>query len=50
MAENFLNNPTRALDFAAKLATAAVSKNPKTLLQVISLYHTGKVFYFVKFV
>ena len=52
MAENILNNPGRALDLTAKIATAAVSKNSKqslsTLSKLITFYNTGKGFYFGK--
>ena len=34
LAKNVLNNPTRALDITANLATAAVSKNPENVLKI----------------
>ena len=54
MARNVLKNPTRALDFTAKIATAAASRNPKnvmsTLPELITFYNTGKGLYLGKFV
>ena len=54
MAKNVLNNPTRALDITAKIATAAASRNPKSvmksLLELITFYNTGKGLYLGKFV
>ena len=45
MAKNLLNNPGRALDLTAKIATAAASKNSKqalsTLPEMITFYNTG---------
>ena len=52
--KNVLANPSRALDFTANIATAAVSRNPKnvmkTLPDLISFYNTVKGLYFGKFV
>ena len=49
-----INNPGRALDLTAKIATAATTKSPKaalsTLPEVINFYHTGKGLYLGKFV
>ena len=49
MAKNVQSNPGRALDLAAKIATAAVSKNSEqalsTLPQLITFYNTGKGLY-----
>ena len=46
MAKNVLENPTRALDFTVNVATAAASRNPKsvmsTLLEVITFCNTGE--------
>ena len=54
MAKNELNNPGRAVDLTAKIATAAVSKNSKqalsTLIELITFYNTGKGLCFGKFV
>ena len=54
LATNALKNPTRFLEIGAKLATAAVSKNPKAALsalpEVINFYHTGKGLYLGKFI
>ena len=54
MVKNVLNNPRRDLDLTAKTATAAVSKNSKqvlsTLLELITVYNTGKSLYLGKFV
>ena len=54
LAKNVLSNPGRALDLAAKIATAAATKSPKaalsTLPEVVNFYHTGKVLYLGKFV
>ena len=54
MAKNVLNNPGRALDLTAKLATAAVSKKSKQSLskfpELITFYDTGKGLYLGKFV
>ena len=54
LAKNVISNPGRALDLTAKIATAAVTKNPKaalsTLPEVINFYHTGKGLYLGKFV
>ena len=53
MAKNVLNNPTRALDIAAKIATAAASRNPKnkrkSLPELITFCNT-KGLYLGKFV
>ena len=54
LAKNVLNNPGRALDLTAKIATAAAIKSPKaalsTLPEVINFYHTGKGLYLGQFV
>ena len=54
LAKNVINNPGRALDLTAKIATAAVTKSPKaalsTLPEVITFYHTGRGVYLGKFV
>ena len=54
LAKNVINNPGRALDLTAKIATAAATKSPKaalsTLPEVINFYHTGKGLYLGKFV
>ena len=54
LAKNVLTNPGRALDLAAKIATAAATKSPKaalsTLPEVINFYHTGKSLYLGKLV
>ena len=54
MAKNVLNNPGRALDLTAKIATAAASRNSKqalsTLPELITFYNTGKGLYLGKFV
>ena len=54
MAKNVLSNPGRALDLAAKIATAAASRNSKqvlsTLPELITFYNTGKGLYSGKFV
>ena len=54
MAINFLNNPTRAFDVTANIATAAASRNPKNVLkplpELITFYNTGKRLYLGKFV
>ena len=54
LAKNVISNPGRALDFTAKIATAAATKSPKaalsTLPEVINFYHTGKGLYLGKFV
>ena len=46
MAKNVLNNPTRALDITANIATAAASRNPKNVMkslpELITFYNTGK--------
>ena len=53
-AKNVLNNPRRALDLTAKIATAAVSRNskqaPSKLLELRTFYNTGKGIYLCKFV
>ena len=33
MAKNVLNNPTRALDITANIATAAASRSPKKVMK-----------------
>ena len=54
MAKNVINNPGRALDLTAKIATAAASRNSKqalsTLPELITIYNTGKGLYLGKFV
>ena len=54
LATNALKNPSGFLEIGAKVATAAVSKNPKAALsalpEVINFYHTGKGLYLGKFV
>ena len=49
MAKNVLSNPGRALDFTAKIATAAFSRNSKqalsTLTELITLCNSGKGLY-----
>ena len=54
LAKNVLNNPGRALDLTAKIASAAATKSPRaalsTLPEVINFYHTGKGIYLGKFV
>ena len=54
LATNALKNPSRVLEIAANVATAAVSKNPKAALsalpEVINFYHTGKGLYLGNFV
>ena len=46
MAKNVLNDPGRALDLTAKIATAAVSRNSEqalsTLPELITFYNTGE--------
>ena len=53
-AKNVLNNPTRALDITANIATAAASRNPKNVMkslpELITFYNTGEGLYFGKFV
>ena len=52
MAKNLLGNPGRTLDLTTKKATAAVSKNSEqalsTLLELITIYNTGKCLYLGK--
>ena len=54
MAKNVLKNPAQALDLTANIARAAVSRNPKCviskLLELITIYNTGKGLYLGKFV
>ena len=54
LAKNIINNPGRALDLSAKIASAAATKSPKaalsTLPEVINFNHTGKGLYLEKFV
>ena len=54
MAKNVLKNPGRALDFTAKLATAAASRNSKQALsalpELITFYKNGNCLYLGKFV
>ena len=49
-----LKNPSQALDITANIATAAASRNSKTVLstlpEVINCYQTGKGLYLEKFV
>ena len=49
MVRNVLNNPSRALDITAKVATAAASRNPKNVMkplpELINFYNTGKGLY-----
>ena len=49
MAKMELNNPGRALDLTAKVATAAASRNSKhalsTLPELITIYNTGNGLY-----
>ena len=53
MAKNVINNPGRALDLTAKIATAAASRNTKqalsTLPELITFYHTGQGLYLPRF-
>ena len=54
MAKNVLKTPSRALDFTANVPTAAASRNPKTvmksLLEILTVFNTGKGLYLGKFV
>ena len=54
LATNVLENPGRALEIGANIATAAATKSPRaalsTLPEVINFYHTGKGLYLGKFV
>ena len=54
LAKIVLENPSRALDFAASIATAAASRNSKSVLatlpEVMNFCHTSEVIYFCKFV
>ena len=54
LAKNVLNNPSRALDITANIATAAASRNPKNVMkslpELITFYNTGKGLYLGKFV
>ena len=54
LATNALKNPAGFLEINANVATAAASKNPKTvstvLPEVIKFYHRGKGVYLGKFV
>ena len=53
-AKNVLNNPTRAPDIIANIATAAAIRNPKNVMkslsELITFYITGKGKYLGKFV
>ena len=52
--KNVLNNPAKALDITANIATAAVSRNPKNVMkslhELITFYNTDKGLYLGKFV
>ena len=54
LATNVLKNPSRALEIGANIATAAATKNPKTVLStlpgVINFYHNGRGLYLPRFV
>ena len=54
LAKNVFSILSRALDFAANIATAAASKNAEnvmsTLPELITFYKTGKGLYLSKFV
>ena len=54
MAKNVLSNSGRAIDFLAKIATAAASRNSQqalsTIPELITFYNTGKGLYLGKFV
>ena len=54
IAKTVLENPSRALDDTADLATAAAGRNPKKVLssmpEVINLHHTGEGLYQCKIV
>ena len=54
MAKNVINNPGRALDLTAKIATAAAFRNSKqalsTLPEFIAFYNTSKGLNLGKFV
>ena len=54
LAKNVLSNPGRALDLAAKIASAAATKSPKaalsTLPEVIKFNHEGRGLYLSKFI
>ena len=42
LSTNPLKNPARLLEIGTNVATAAVSKNPTALPEVINFYHTGR--------
>ena len=52
LATNVIENPGRALEIGANVATAAASRNPKaslsTIPEVINFHHTGKGLYLGK--
>ena len=54
LATNVLKNPGRALEIGANVATAAASRNPKTVLstlpEVINFYHKRRGVYLGKFI
>ena len=54
MAKNVLKNPSRALDVTANFATAAASRNPKTVMkslpELITFSNTEKGLYLDIFV
>ena len=54
VAKNGLQNPARALDITANIATASATRNPQnvksSLPEVITFFHGGKGLYLGKFV
>ena len=54
MAKNLTKNPSLTLDITANIATAAASRNPKsvkkTLTELLTFYNTGKGLHLGKFV
>ena len=54
LATNVLKNPGRALELGAIVATAAASRNPKSVLstlpEVMNFYHKGRGVYLEKFI
>ena len=54
IATNVIKNPGRALEIGANVATAAASRNPKSVLstlpEVIKFYHKGRGVYLGKFI
>ena len=54
MAKKILKYPNRALDITANIATAAASRNPKSVIkslpELITFYNTGKGLYLGKLV